>query len=118
LSLALVVGFNGGGPATPHGVKYFTGKITEIARGSEMEPGKRENFYMLRLDEAPNTTFRLSPKDAVRFGVIEAAGPAAVVTPKMSKGLGWRVKLTCNAPPTGSLKAPVYQVTSLERLGD
>ena len=50
--------------------------------------------------------------------MIEAAGPTEVVTPKKSKGLGWKVKLTCDANKTGSLKIPVYKVISLERLND
>ena len=32
----------------------------------------------------------------MRYGLIEQAGPTGVVTPKMSKGIGWKVKLTCD----------------------
>ncbi len=100
------------------GVKYFTGKITEIAKGSIMEPGQRGSFYLIRLDEYPNTGFRLSSEDAVRYGVVDATGPAGMVTPKMSKGLGWKVKLTCKGENLGLANAPIYQVTSLERLSE
>ena len=63
------------------------------------------------------------PQQSVDFAtergqLARTAGPAQVVTPKMSKGLGWKVKLTCDANKTGSLKTPVYKVISLERLGD
>ena len=54
----------------------------------------------------------------MRYGLIEKAGPTGVVTPKMSKGIGWRVKLTCNPSYTGRFKAPTYRVTSLVKLGD
>jgi hypothetical protein len=64
---------------------------------------------MVRLEEYPKIEFRLASEDAVKFGVIEAAGLTGVVTPKMSKGLGWKVKLDCDANKTGSLKIPVLQ---------
>ena len=90
-----------GRPARP-----FTGKITEIARGTQLDVGKKDTFYMLRLDDYPKIEFRLASEDAVRFGVIEAAGPTAVVTPKKSKGLGWKVKLTCDAKNTRVAQGP------------
>jgi hypothetical protein len=115
LGLALLIAWAG----AVHGqvTKTFTGKITEIARGTTLDVGKKGTFYMVRLEEHPKIEFRLAPEDAVRFGVVEAGGPAQVVTPKMSKGLGWKVKLDCDADKTGSLKAPVYRVISVERLG-
>ncbi len=70
----------------------------------------------MRLEEQPKISFRLSPEDAVKFGVIDKAGPTGVVTPKMSKGMGWKVKLTCNANNLGDYKVPVYKVTDLEKL--
>ena len=96
--------------------KTFTGKITEIATGSELDIAKRDVFYIVKLEEYTKIKFRLTPEDAVKFGVIDKAGPTGVVTPKMSKGLGWKVKLTCNTNNLGDTKVPVYQVTSLERL--
>lgn len=114
--LVLVMAWTG--PVHGQVTKSFTGKITEIARGTQLDVGKKDTFYMLRLEDYPNIEFRLASEDAVRFGVVEAAGPAQVVTPKMSKGLGWKVKLTCDANKTGSLKTPVYKVISLERLND
>jgi hypothetical protein len=106
------------GPVHGQVTKTFTGKITEIARGTQLNFGKKGTFYMLRLEEYPYIEFRLAPEDAVRFGLVEAAGPTQVVTPKMSKGLGWKVTLTCDANKTGSLKIPVYKVISLVKLGD
>ena len=118
LGLGLVLVIAWAGAAHGQASKPFTGKITEIARGTQLDIGKKDTFYILRLDDYPKIEFRLAPEDAVRFGVIEAAGPTAVVTPKKSKGLGWRVKLTCDAKRSGSVKAPVYKVISLERLSD
>ena len=106
------------GPIFGQASKIFTGKITEIAKGTELDINKRDTFYILRLDEYVNVQFRLSSEDAVRYGLIEQAGPTGVVTPKMSKGIGWRVKLTCNQGYAGNIKSPTYRVTSLVKLGD
>ena len=114
--LVLVMAWTG--PVHGQVTKTFTGKITEIARGTQLDVGKKDTFYMLRLEEYPNIEFRLASEDAVRFGVIEAAGTAQVVTPKTGKGLGWKVKLDCDPNKTGSVKIPVYKVISLVRLGD
>jgi hypothetical protein len=116
LGLALVIAWAGAvqGQAT----KTFTGKITEIAKGTELDLGKKDIYYTLRLEDYPNTEFRLASGDAVKFGVIEGAGPTEIVTPRKGKGLGWQVKLTCDAKKTGSLKSPVYKVISLEKLGN
>ena len=118
LGLGLVLVIAWAGAAHGQASKPFTGKITEIARGTQLDIGKKDTFYILRLAEYPNTEFRLASEDAVRFGVIEAAGPTAVVTPKQSKGLGWRVKLICDGNNLGLVKAPIYKVISLERLSD
>ena len=118
LGLGLVLVIAWAGAAHGQATKTFTGKITEIARGTQLDVGKKDTFYILRLEDYPNIEFRLASEDAVKFGVIEAAGPMEVVTPKKSKGLGWKVKLTCDANKTGPLKSPVYKVISLVRLGD
>ena len=118
LGLGLVLVIAWAGAAHGQASKPFTGKITEIARGTQLDIGKKDTFYILRLDDYPKIEFRLAPEDAVRFGVIEAAGPTAVVTPKQSKGLGWRVKLICDGKNLGLVKAPIYKVISLERLSD
>ena len=118
LGLGLVLVIAWAGAAHGQASKTFTGKITEIARGTQLDLGKKDTFYILRLEEYPKIEFRLASEDAVRFGVIEAAGPTAVVTPKKSKGLGWKVKLICDAKNLGSVKAPIYKVISLERLDD
>ena len=106
------------GPIFGQASKTFTGKIAEIAKGTELDINKRDTFYILRLDEYANIQFRLTSEDAVRYGLIEKAGPTAIVTPKMSKGIGWRVKLTCNPSYAGDSKSPTYRVTSLVKLGD
>ncbi len=98
------------------GTKTFTGKITEIAKGTELDIAKHGKFFVLRLDESPNIEFRLSRQDAEKYGVIAAGGEASILTPKMMKGLGWKVQLTCDAQPTGPLKNPVYKVLMLKRL--
>lgn len=116
LGLALVLLLAGVGTAFAQATKTFTGKITEIAKGTELDVDKRDIFYIVRLDEYPNIQFRLSPEDAVRFGVMGPTGATTVLSTKMGKALGWKVKLTCDATPTGSLKAPTYKVISLVRL--
>jgi hypothetical protein len=108
----------GAGSAPAQSTRSFTGKITGIARGTELDLGKRDTFYIVRLGSYPKTEFRLPHADAVRYGVIVAAAPTAVVTPKQSKGLGWRVKLICENKNIGERTAPVYKVISLERLDD
>ena len=116
LGLVLVIAWTGA--AYGQVTKSFTGKITEIAKGTQLDIGKTGTFYMMRIEEYPNIEFRLASEDAVRFGVVAAGGPAQVLTSKMNKGLGWKVKLTCDANKTGSLKNPVYKVISLVRLDD
>jgi hypothetical protein len=114
--LVVVLGWAGAAPG--QAAKSFIGKITEIAKATSLGIGKHDTFYTVRLDEYPTTGFRISFEDAVRFGVIDVAGPSAVVTPKQSKGLGWKVKLTCDGNNLGLVKAPIYKVNSLERLSD
>lgn len=104
------------GPVLAQSGKSFTGKITEIAKGTELDLYKKDTFYILRLEEFPQIQFRLSPAEAVRSGVIEGTGNTEILTPKMTKGLGWKVRLTCDPKPTGELKTPVYKVLSLKRL--
>ena len=107
-----------GGAAYGQASKTFTGKISEIAKGTQLDMGKSDIFYTLRLDEYPKIQFRLSLDDAVRYGVIENAGTTAILIPRMKKGLGWKVKLTCEAIDFEGFKASVYKVTSLVRLND
>jgi len=106
------------GAAAGQVTKTFTGTISEIAKGTELDVGQRGIFYVVRLEEHPKIHFRLSPEDAVRFGVIDATGTTGVLTPKKSKGLGWKVSLDCDPNKTGPLDAPSYKVISLKRLGD
>jgi hypothetical protein len=93
----------------------FTGKIQDIRKATALGLGKQGTFYSIKLDSQPKPDFHLSVDDAVRYGVIDPAGPSMVVTPKMKKGLGWKVRLTCE-DPTGPLSAPVYRIKLLERL--
>jgi hypothetical protein len=116
LILALVLVIAGVEFASGQAPKTFTGKITEIAKGTELGLAKKDTFYIVKLAEYPNIEFRLLPEDAVRFGVVEPGGSTAVLSPKMNKGLGWKVKLNCDPNKTGPLKAPVYKVISLVRL--
>ncbi|MCL4501321.1 MAG: hypothetical protein M1438_05625 [Deltaproteobacteria bacterium] len=106
------------GPIFGQASKSFTGKIAEIARGAELGVAMHGTFYVLRLEEYPNVQFRLSAEDAVRYGLIEKAGPTGIVTPKMSKGIGWKVKLTCDSNYEGDRKTPTYKVRSLVKLAD
>lgn len=116
LGLALVFLLGVVGPVSGQTTKSFTGKITEIAKGTELDLNKKGSFYTLRLEEHPKIQFRVSPDDAVRFGVVDATGTSGVLTPKKSKGLGWKVKVTCDANKTGPPDTPSYKVISLERL--
>jgi hypothetical protein len=118
LGLVLVLLLVDLGPIFGQAGKTFIGKISEIAKGSELDINKRDTFYILRLDEYPKIKFRLTPEDAVRFGVIETGGTSGVITPRMSKGLGWKVKLTCDPNKLGDLNAPIYKVTGLVKLED
>jgi len=95
----------------------FTGKVQDIRKATALGLGKKETFYTMKLDSEPNAEFHLSEEDAVHYGLIDPAGPSMVVTPKMKKRLGWKVRVTCG-DPTGSLSAPVYRVKSLERLNN
>jgi len=116
LSMALAFLLAGSGPVFGQSTKTFTGKISEIARGTELDVDRHGDFYILRLEEYPLVSFRLSPEDAVKFGVIDPTGTTGLLTPKMSKGLGWRVKLTCEARYIGRSESRTYLVLALERL--
>lgn len=116
LSMALAFLLAGSGPVFGQATKTFTGKISEIAKGSELDVDRHANFYILRLEEYPQVSFRLSPEDAVRFGVIDPTGTTGLLTPRMSKGLGWKVKLTCEARYTGVAESRTYRVLAVERL--
>jgi len=107
-----------GGTTPAQATKTFTGKITEIAMGTELDIAKYAKFYIVRLKEYPETQFRFTLEDAERYGLIARGGPTGVVTPKMSKGIGWRVKLTCDPYYAGDIKTPTYRVTELQKLED
>jgi len=112
LWLAVVLGWAGAAQGQAV-TKTFTGIIKEIGKATSI---RGDIFYIIKLEEYPNPEFRISAKDAAHFGVIDAAGPTGVVTPKKSKGIGWKVKLTTENKYEGTLNAPSYRVISLERL--
>lgn len=116
LGLALIFLLGVVGPVAAQTTKTFTGKISEIAKGTELDIAKTGSFYTLRLEEFPKIHFRISPEDAVRFGVVDATGTTGILTPNKTKGLGWQVKVTCDANKTGPVDAPSYKVISLKRL--
>lgn len=118
LGLAVTLLLAGAGPILAQPSKSFTGKISEIAKGAELDIAKHGIYYIVRLDEYPNVQFRLSPDDAARYGLIDKMGPTGVVTPKMNKGVGWRVKITCDARYLGDSKYPTYMVTDFKKLSD
>jgi hypothetical protein len=119
LGLCFVLLIAWAGAAYGQASKTFTGKISEIAKGTELDVSKKGIFYTLRLDEYPKIQFRLSSDDAVRYGVISNLGTTAILVPRMQKGLGWQVKLTCKPiVDLSEFKPSVYEVTSLVRLND
>ena len=116
MTMAMVLLLAAGGPVFGQDTRTFTGKITEIARGTELDVDRHGNFYILHLEEYPETSFRLTPEDAVRFGVVDPTGITGLLTPKKSKGLGWKVTVTCEGKATGGRNSPTYRVLDLERL--
>jgi len=116
LSMALAFLLAGMGPVFGQDTKTFTGKISEISQGTELAVGRTGDFFILRLEEYPQARFFLSPEDAVRFEVIDPTGTTGLLTPKKSKGLGWKVKLTCEAKTYEGSESPTYRVIAVERL--
>jgi hypothetical protein len=116
LGLALVLVLAGVAPVLAQG-KTFTGTITEIARGTELDVGRHANYFVLRLKEYPETEFRLAQDEAVRYGVVDPTGTSGLLTPKKCKGLGWKVKLSAKPAFTGWTSSNSYQVLSLQKLG-
>ena len=106
------------GAASGQATVYFRGKITEISKAMAMGLGKTGTFFIIKLDSKPKLDFRISQEDAVKFGLIEATGSAAVLTPKQLKGVGWQVKLTCSKEEQTFGIAPIYWVRSVERMND
>jgi hypothetical protein len=96
----------------------FKGKIDEIRKANAMGLGDREVFFVIKLNSEPYKLFRMTPNDAVSYGIIDQVGNSQIVTPKQAKGLGWKVKLECDPNPEGALNRPVYRVKDLERLDD
>jgi hypothetical protein len=94
----------------------FLGNIEEISTKTTMTPmGGMEKYLVLKLDSKPRIDFRVTGSDAARFGIIDSSQPSAVLTPDKIKGVGWKVRLTCNKSETLG-GPPIYLVTKLERL--
>jgi hypothetical protein len=93
----------------------FVGKIEEISIKTTMTPvGGMEKFLAIKLDSKPKMDFRVPIKDAAHYGLIDTDHLSAVLTPGKIKGLGWKVRLTCNKQST--MNDPNYLVTNLQRL--
>ena len=96
----------------------FTGKIEEIAMKTSVGPmgsmGGMEKNLAIKLDSKPKLDIRVTYRDAARFGLIDTDQPSAVLTPGKIKGVGWKVRLTCDKKTT--MSEPFYVVTKLERL--
>ncbi|MFZ5453703.1 MAG: hypothetical protein ACOZF2_17750 [Thermodesulfobacteriota bacterium] len=94
----------------------FTGKIEEIAMKTVLTPlGGSEKILTLKLDSKPKLDFRMPAKDAARYGLIDTPKPSAILLPGQVKGVGWKVKLTCDKESSFGGE-PAYQVTKLEKL--
>ncbi|OGP70661.1 MAG: hypothetical protein A2Z73_06440 [Deltaproteobacteria bacterium RBG_13_60_28] len=93
----------------------FVGKIEEVATKTQMTGmGSTEKYLSIKLDSKPKLDFRITARDAARFGLTDTAQPSAVITPGKIKGVGWKVRLTCDKKTT--LGDPIYMVLKLERL--
>jgi hypothetical protein len=116
LGLALVFLMAQAGPVCAQPTQSFTGVIKEIAKATSLGVGKTDTFFVVKLDNYPETQFRLPPDEAVRSGLIDQTAASGVLTPQKSKGLGWKVKLTCDKRYEGPRTAPIYKVLSVERV--
>jgi hypothetical protein len=116
LGLALVLLMAQAGPVWAQATQSFTGVIKEIAKAASLGIGKTDTFFVVKLDNYPETQFRLAPDEAVRSGLIDQTAVSGVLTPQKNKGLGWKVKLTCDKRYDGPRTAPIYKVMSLERV--
>jgi hypothetical protein len=93
----------------------FTGKIEEVAIKTSVGPmGGMEKNLAIKLDSKPKLDFRMSTGNAARYGLLETDQPSLVMTPGKIKGVGWKVRLTCDKKET--MSEPYYVVTRLERL--
>jgi len=77
--------------------------------------GATEKFLTIKLDNKPKLDFRITTEDAARFGLTDTAQPSAVITPGKIKGVGWKVRLTCDKQVKLGGE-PHYMVLKLERL--
>ena len=94
----------------------FTGKIEEIAIKTTMTPvGAMEKSLVIKLDSQPKKDIRTTAADAARFGLIDTDQPGSVLKPGQVKGVGWKVRLTCEKKSTFGGE-PTYQVINLEKL--
>lgn len=108
----------GVGAASGQSLNYYTGKITEISKATALGLGEKGTFFIIKIDTKPKLDFQISREDAVKFGLIEAGGGSEVLTPKQTKALGWKVKITSEKEDRGLRGGPIYHIKSLERLND
>jgi hypothetical protein len=113
--ILLLFAFTGPSTAAQDTGLTFVGKIEEIAMKTSVGPlGGMEKNLAIKLDSKPKLDFRINTRDAARFGLIDTDQPSAVLTPGKIKGVGWKVRLTCDKKTT--MSEPFYVVTKLERL--
>jgi hypothetical protein len=94
----------------------FVGKIDEIAAKTQMTAiGATERFLTIKLDSKPKLDFRITARDAARFGLTDTSQPSAVLTPGQVNGVGWKVRLTCDKHEQFG-GDPIYRVIKLEKL--
>jgi len=102
--------------AASEGGLTFLGNIEEVSSKTQMTPmGATEKFLVIKLDSKPKIDFRITAGDAARFGLIDTTQPSAVLRPGQVKGIGWKVRLTCNKQERFA-GGPIYMVVKLERL--
>ena len=109
------------GPIFGQASKIFTGKITEIAKGTELDIAKHGTFYILRLDEYAKVQFRLTSEDAVSYRADREGGADGGSDPQDEQGYGLAGETDLQPELCRrSIKAPIYRVISVKlvrRLG-
>jgi len=93
----------------------FVGKIEEIAIKNVISPtGPMEKYLSIKLDSKPKLDFQVTAAEASRYGLIDTDHASAILTPSKIKGLGWKVRLTCDKK--FKITGETYIVTNVERL--
>ena len=93
----------------------FTGKIEEVAMKTVLTPlGGSEKILTIKLDTEPHLEFLVTAGDAIKIGLITSR-PSTVLLPSQVKGIGWKVRLTCEKRTTFGGE-PTYPVKKLKIL--